>query len=143
MRNRMLLGLRRIITAAIALTLPGTAFAQITRPPVTQIDPRFLPYSMIAFVGNQPTGPYSSQRDIFVIKPDGTGLQNLTNDALVDSKPVWSPDGSKIAFVTLRAQTFVRLELDVIENALRRQDRLHKLANDRVVRLHRVLRQRD
>jgi Tol biopolymer transport system component len=113
-----------VLTAALALMLPGAALAQ--RTPVTQIDPRFLPYSLIAFVGNQPIAPYSSQRDIFVIKPDGTGLQNLTNDALVDSKPVWSPDGSKIAFVTLEGGQGVLRVVNVDGTGLR------KVINDQI-----------
>lgn len=37
--------------------------------------------------------------DIWVMNADGTGLHQLTNNALAnDFNPVWSPDGSKIAF---------------------------------------------
>src|SRR5215471_15168573 len=37
--------------------------------------------------------------DIFSIKPDRTGLKNLTNNPLPDSYPIFSPDGSEIIFV--------------------------------------------
>jgi Tol biopolymer transport system component len=42
--------------------------------------------------------------DIWVIRPDGTGLAQLTNEPerRVDNAPSWSPDGSKIAFATNR-----------------------------------------
>src|SRR5206468_732940 len=30
--------------------------------------------------------------------PDGTGLRNLTNSTVTESSPVWSPNGSKLAF---------------------------------------------
>ncbi|MGH3089700.1 MAG: hypothetical protein ACRDSJ_20635, partial [Rubrobacteraceae bacterium] len=33
------------------------------------------------------------------MKPDGTGSQRLTNTAVVESEPAFSPDGTKIAFV--------------------------------------------
>jgi hypothetical protein len=33
---------------------------------------------------------------------DGTGQINLTNNSFPDDQPAWSPDGSKIAFVSAR-----------------------------------------
>jgi Tol biopolymer transport system component len=38
------------------------------------------------------------QEDIFVVKTDGTGLRQLTNDVYKDRYPRWSPDGRRIAF---------------------------------------------
>ncbi len=38
------------------------------------------------------------QEDIYVIKTDGTGLRQLTNDVYKDRYPRWSPDGRRIAF---------------------------------------------
>ena len=37
---------------------------------------------------------------IFVMNPDGTGLQQLTDTPTDSFSPVWSPDGSKIAFTS-------------------------------------------
>ena len=40
--------------------------------------------------------------EIYVMNPDGTQPINLTNDLSDDRFPVWSPDGTKIAFVATR-----------------------------------------
>lgn len=37
--------------------------------------------------------------EIAVINPDGSGRQRLTENTILDQFPVWSPDGSRIAFV--------------------------------------------
>lgn len=40
----------------------------------------------------------NNRYDIFVVKPDGTGLTNLTRTQSHDWSPDWSPDGSHLAF---------------------------------------------
>lgn len=40
--------------------------------------------------------------DIYTVCPDGSELTNLTNDPSPDSQPIWSPDGTKIAFSSSR-----------------------------------------
>jgi eukaryotic-like serine/threonine-protein kinase len=42
------------------------------------------------------------QEDIFVIKTDGSGLRQLTDDAFRDRGPRWSADGKQIAFYSDR-----------------------------------------
>jgi Tol biopolymer transport system component len=37
--------------------------------------------------------------DIFVVQPDGSGLKNVTHDAAGEANAVWSPDGTRIAFL--------------------------------------------
>jgi hypothetical protein len=40
--------------------------------------------------------------EIYKIKPDGSALTRLTNNAVTDQFPVWSPNGDKIAFLSAR-----------------------------------------
>ena len=56
----------------------------------------------IAFASNRATGEGVNNPEgdfeIFTMNPDGTGLNQLTDNAAFDFDPEWSPDGQKIAF---------------------------------------------
>ena len=54
--------------------------------------------SWIAFRGHADGGA----GEIYVIRPDGTGLKNLTGHPSEDWSPSWSPDGGQIVFQTNR-----------------------------------------
>ena len=43
------------------------------------------------------------REDLFLMRSDGSGLKQLTNDAFKDRAPVWSPDGKQLAFYSNRA----------------------------------------
>jgi len=59
------------------------------------LEPAWSPdNSLIAF-----SGRVNGNSEILTIKPDGTGLKNLTNNPLRDTNPIFSPDGSEIIFV--------------------------------------------
>src|SRR2546427_10970660 len=49
---------------------------------------------------------FTSDRDgnleIYLMNPDGTNQTRLTNNSIVDDHPMWSPDGTKLAFVSQR-----------------------------------------
>lgn len=44
-----------------------------------------------------------SQMDLWRIKPDGTGLEQLTDSRFRNMEPAWSPDSGQIAFVSDQA----------------------------------------
>jgi serine/threonine protein kinase/Tol biopolymer transport system component len=46
------------------------------------------------------------QEDLFVVRLDGGGLRQLTNDAFRDRYPHWSPDGSRLLFQSDRGGTY-------------------------------------
>ena len=67
-----------------------------------------------------PTIAFASNRDgafnIFTMRLDGSGVTQLTHDAApgFSTIPAWSPDGSKIAFVSTRDRSSVGLDIWVI-----------------------------
>ena len=48
------------------------------------------------------TGYDGGLSDLFIVNRDGTGFKRLTEDKYADLHPVWSPDGTTIAFATDR-----------------------------------------
>jgi Tol biopolymer transport system component len=56
-----------------------------------------------------PTGEWiafstlGGQEDLFVVRFDGTGYRQITDDAFRDRGPRWSPDGSRIGFYSDRS----------------------------------------
>jgi Tol biopolymer transport system component len=58
----------------------------------------------IAFVSDSGYLPETDvhRSEIYLINPDGSDLVGLTEPPNSDENPVWSPDGSRIAFVSTR-----------------------------------------
>jgi len=69
-------------------------FKQATRPDLSP-DGRWLAF-----------GSWGRQEDIFVVRTDGSGLRQVTDDLHRDRGPRWSPDGKRIAFFSNRSGNF-------------------------------------
>ena len=62
----------------------------------------------IVFVSNRET---KSMPAVFVMNPDGTGVQRLSRGTALEFDPVWSPDGKQVAFAAAPNPT--RRQLDI------------------------------
>lgn len=68
-------------------------------PGVAESEPAWAPNgSWVAFASSRAGGP-----NIWLVRPDGSGLTQLTTGSATDDEPVWSPDSTRIAFVSDRA----------------------------------------
>ena len=54
--------------------------------------------SWIAFKSDRGGAP-----NIWLVRPDGSGLTQVTSGNAIDDQPTWSPDGTQVAFVSNRA----------------------------------------
>lgn len=70
-----------------------------------------VPKGLIAFQSER-----DGNHEIYVMNADGTGQRNLTRDPGLDLFPAWSPDGTRIAFLSDRADRGRRLDLYVMNS---------------------------
>jgi Tol biopolymer transport system component len=71
----------------------------ITQGSQIATDPNFSPDGEWIVFGS--TG--AKQEDLFIVRRDGTGLRQITNDKYKDRAPRWSPDGRQIVFFSDRS----------------------------------------
>jgi Tol biopolymer transport system component len=60
----------------------------------------------------------SGNDEIYMANSDGSSTVNLTNNSAQDSNPVWSPDGTKLAFVSNRDGNDEIYIMDIGDNSL-------------------------
>ena len=95
-------------TEGVAASLHAAAFdskqVQIAAPPTVVLQGA----QVIDYIDVSPDGEWiafgnqGGQEDLFLIRRDGTGLRQLTDDVHRDRGPRWSPDGSRLVFYSNR-----------------------------------------
>ncbi|MBA3523567.1 MAG: PD40 domain-containing protein [Geodermatophilaceae bacterium] len=81
----------------------GTGATRLTSSGSLNEDPAWAPDgSVIAFISDR-----SGNRDIWTVRPDGTGLRQVTSTPDIQEAHVdWSPDGARIGYDACRSATF-------------------------------------
>ena len=99
-----LLALATVLTSAATLTafIPESPGAPARRSSTTTGDGSSNNGRAIAFISFR--RPVRGNNDLYVLSPDGRKRQLLTRRAWQEL--TWSPDGRKIAFVSMRDQTY-------------------------------------
>jgi Tol biopolymer transport system component len=87
---------KRWAVRVVAAGLPLFGFLTPVLTPARAVVPGTT--GKIVFTSNR-TGNF----EIYAMNADGSGVTQLTNDPGEDREPVWSPDGTKIAFVSFGA----------------------------------------
>jgi TolB protein len=95
-----------------AVSPDGTGERRVTRGGGVALEPSWSPDGThIAFSGSGGSGlAQGADGETWVIEPDGTGVVNVSDNRAVDDyTPVWSPDGSMLAFLRAGAADTDRL----------------------------------
>jgi Tol biopolymer transport system component len=54
------------------------------------------------FSSNYHTDPKLGNFDVFLVNPDGTGIEQITTNATFDGFPMFSPDGKQLVWASNR-----------------------------------------
>jgi Tol biopolymer transport system component len=87
-------------TIAPSATRPAPTDVPATNTPPA-VPTAAKPAPKIAFVSNR-----DGNKEIYLMNPDGSSQQRITNNPAVDDDPAWSPDGRKLVFASNRDGKF-------------------------------------
>lgn len=106
----------------------GRCQKQITDTPADELDPAFSPEGKgIAFVSY----PEKELSEIYRMDLATGAVTRLTFDPGIDGKPVWFPDGTKIAFVSNRSGRFMVYTMNAEDGSLVQPVPGTKVANNK------------
>ena len=96
----------------IAVPLPPSDLGTLTDDGGQPLPPPPRPFGpWVAFASNR-GGDY----DIYLVHPDGTGLNALAQSTGDDLFPSWSPDGARVVYASNRGGPYALYEIDVVTN---------------------------
>ena len=78
---------------------------QITRLGGANFAPYFAPDDRHIIFASNYQNPRGRNFDLFLVNPDGTGLEQVTNDPEFDAFPIFSPDGKQLVWAANRHGT--------------------------------------
>jgi Tol biopolymer transport system component len=103
-------------TNAIWLLGPTGELRSLETPPQQGRNPSWSPDGQwLAFTSTRENPQRLAAT--FIIKPDGTGLRQVTPSDLNASHPVWSPDGKRLAFAAGLSKTPSQRGIAIIDIA--------------------------
>jgi Tol biopolymer transport system component len=133
----VMLGGRRVNPQIFITDASGVIIRSVTKDrPGSNVDPSWAPNGLtIAFVGCPRAICFEKDLEIYTIAPDGSREKRLTDNAVRDQDPYFSPDGKQIAWIAETEPNAFAPGLGVWNIFLMAVDgsSQHSLTNDRQV----------